>query len=98
MEHIIQENPWLVIIAVAFVSFVLGRISVGETAQIIRSRQADRQAEIARFNGLEPRRQAEIRELLRHSGKIAAIRKYRELTNSGLKNSKKLIDSLVDDR
>jgi len=73
-------------------------MSIGETGETIRARQADRQAEIARFNGLQPRRQAEIRDLLRDSGKIAAIKKYRELTNCGQKNSKELIDSLADGR
>jgi ribosomal protein L7/L12 len=88
-------NPWLVVAVVAFASFILGRMSVPESAQSLRYREAARQAELARFADLEPDLQNQIRTLMGRGRKIEAIKLYREATNSGLKDSKELVESLV---
>ena len=89
-----EVNPWMVIAAVAVVSFALGRFSV--RAHAVRVRDAERQVERARFNSLEQPVRDEISNLVAHGRKIEAIKRYRELTNSGLRESKNLVDALSE--
>ena len=88
-----QINPWLIIAAVAVVSFALGRFSV--RGEALRVRDAERQVERAHFNSLEQPVRDEISSLVASGQKIEAIKRYRELTDSGLRESKELIDSLA---
>jgi len=94
MDLFADTNPWLVITAVAVVSFSLGRFSV--RADWLRAREAERQVQQARFNSLEQPVRNEISNLVSSGRKIEAIKRYRELTNSGLKESKILVDSLLE--
>jgi hypothetical protein len=40
--------------------------------------------------------EAEVLQIVAQSGKIAAIKRYREATNSGLKDAKEAVESMMD--
>ena len=98
MDAFAGFDPWLVIAAVAVVSFFLGRRSVRNSREWLRYREAERRAETARFAALDPDDQSEIRALVTAGRKIDAIKYYRELTGSGLKSSKEMVETLVSER
>ena len=98
MDAFAGLDPWLVVAVVAVVSFFLGRRSVRDTAERLRFREAERRAEAARFTALDPADQAEIRGLMAAGRKIEAIKHYRELTGSGLKASKEMVEALVSEQ
>jgi ribosomal protein L7/L12 len=95
METFAGLDPWLVVGLVAVASFLAGRRSVQNSGEWLRFRETERQAELTRFAALDPGEQAEIRNLMAAGRKIDAIKHYRELTGSGLKASKELVEALV---
>lgn len=98
MDAFAGFDPWLVVTVVAVGSFFLGRRSVRNSAEWMRNREAERRAEIARFAALDPDDQSEIRSLMASGRKIDAIKRYRELTGSGLKASKEMVETLIPER
>ncbi len=95
MDTFAGLNPWLVVCFAAFAGFLLGRRSVHNSSDWLRYRESERQGELTRFAALAPGDQAEIRSLMAAGRKIDAIKHYRELTGSGLKASKELVETLV---
>ena len=97
MDAFAGFNPWLVVAVVAIASFFFGRRSVHNSAEWLRFREAERRTETARFAALDPADQSEIRGLMAAGRKIDAIKHYRELTGSGLKASKEMVETLVSE-
>jgi ribosomal protein L7/L12 len=95
MEAFAGLNPWLAVGLAAVAGFLLGRRSVYNSAEWLKFRESERQTELTRFAALDPGEQAEIRSLMAAGRKIDAIKQYRELTGSGLKASKELVETLV---
>lgn len=96
MDLFAHVNPWLVIAAALFVGFVLGRMSVRKTSASLRRRDAEARSAQARMTGLDAAAQAEIRQIVSSGQKISAIKRYRELSGSSLKEAKEFVETLTD--
>ncbi len=94
MESVFAMNPWIVIAAVALFSFVIGRMSVRDTATG-RRRQRAGQTNIQAGSAIpDTTGLAEVRKLMASGHKINAIKHYREMTGCGLKEAKDFVESL----
>ncbi|PQA88513.1 hypothetical protein [Hyphococcus luteus] len=86
---------WLALAAVAYVAFMIGRMSAakGETAgeREMRRMQEEQAAEDA-FASLSPSVQADVDQLLAEKKIIEAVKVIRENTGKGLKESKDVVD------
>ncbi len=74
-----------VVIAVALVAFVLGRATAGAD----RAKTPEAPPHVPDASALD-----QVRGLLRDDGKIAAIKRYRELTGAGLADAKRAVETL----
>lgn len=84
---------WLMIAAVAPIGFIAGRMSVGETTAGLRQR--DNRASRARSpSTLDDAARAEIHAIVANGHMISAIKRYRELTGSGLKEAKDAAEAM----
>lgn len=86
---------WLVLAAVAYVAFMIGRMSGGkgetESEREMRRMQEEQEAEDA-FASLSPSVQADVDRLLTEKKTIEAVKVIRENTGKGLKESKDVVD------
>ncbi len=96
MDPFAELNPWLITAAVLFVGFVLGRMSKRDTSEGLRHHEASARRARAQFAGLDEDDRREIRDLLAKGRKINAIKLHRELTGSGLKESKEFVETLAE--
>ena len=82
---------WLILAAVAYIAFMIGRAGAGrrespEEREMRRMREGERAA--TAFAALSPSVQADVDRLLLDRKKIEAIKLIREHTGMGLKESK----------
>ncbi len=86
---------WLVLAAVAFVAFRIGRMSAGKSESAgereMRRMQEEQAAEDT-FASLSPSVQADVDRLLADKKVIDAVKVVRENTGKGLKESKDVVD------
>ncbi len=86
---------WLLLAAAIGFAFILGRAmrareEGGETR--VERRQREAAEALAQFNALTPDKQAEIDALVTNNRIIEAIKRVREETGMGLKESKDAVD------
>ena len=89
-------NPWLVLGAAVFIGFVLGRISCAGRPDRPVLRQGRPRVVYRPFSEIDETGEAEVRELFSEEGKIAAIKRYRELTGAGLKEAKDAVEEMTE--
>lgn len=93
MEALDSQQLWLLIAAVAVGAFMLGRMTGGESPEDRAARRMQERQEIENaFANLSPDVQQEIDALIARRKKIEAIKRFREATGRGLKESKDAVE------
>lgn len=95
MDPFAGFNPWLVLAAAVFIGFVLGRVSIPDRPSRPKFVPVRPRVRYVPAVDLDKEGEAEVREILETEGKIAAIRRFRELTGEGLREAKDAVEALI---
>jgi len=99
MESFEPYQLWLVMAAVAYVGFLLGRATKGASPEERqRQRMVEEQEIETAMAGLDASKLAEVDRLMADGKKIEAIKILREATGLGLKLSKMAVERRVSGR
>ncbi|MBB5518319.1 hypothetical protein [Amphiplicatus metriothermophilus] len=93
MDFIDDAAFWAVLAAVAIVAYLVGRMSgAGSPEDRAERRMRERQEAENAFSNMAPSAQQEIDRLIAEGRMLEAIKRFREETGLGLKESRDAID------